>query len=102
MKTIVVALTAVFTVTGLADAGGRAAGEARACRAEVLKSEELPAAPLFHHAIRATVLVTGADQRQYETTIYEVIPWQVPPLRRGQLVRVSCERPAEEAAFPLF
>lgn len=102
MKTTIVALMVLLTTTGLVKARGPARGEGRSCRAEVLKSEELPAAALFQHAIRATVLVTGADARHYETTIYQVIPWQVPPLRRGQLVRVACDPPASEAAFPLF
>ena len=102
MKTIVGSLMVLLITTGLAGAGEQAWRDPRPCRAEVLQSEELPAAPIFHHAIRATLLVTGSDARQYQTTIYEVIPWQVPPLRRGQLVRVPCDRDAITASFPFF
>jgi len=94
MKSSVLALMLLLTMTGFAEARKGGPRDTRTCRAEVLHSEELPIAPPFYHTIKATMLVTASDARRFETTIYEVIPWQVPPPRRGQRVRVRCDPPA--------
>ena len=102
MKKTVVALLLLLTTTGFAEAGKGGRRDTRSCRAEVLHSEQLSIAPLFYHTIKATMLVTASDARQFETTIYEVIPWQVPPPRQGQRVRVSCDPTAINSSFGLF
>ncbi|MBV8894551.1 hypothetical protein [Bradyrhizobium sp.] len=66
--------------------------EARSCLVEVLHSEELPIGPLFHHTVKATLLVTAPGTPPFETTVVKVIPWQMPPPRRGQRERVGCDR----------
>lgn len=102
MKNSVVALILLLTMTGLAEAGKGGQREPRSCRAEVLHSEELPIAPLFYHTIKATMLVTTSDARRFETIVYKVIPWQVPPPRQGQRVRVRCDPPALNSSFGFF
>lgn len=102
MKNSVVALMLLLAMTGLAEAGKGGQRDTRSCRAEVLHSEELPIGPLFYHTIKATMLVTASDARRFETTIYEVIPWQVPPPRQGQRVRVRCDPPALNSSFGFF
>jgi hypothetical protein len=102
MKNSVVALMLLLTMTGLAEAGKEGRRDTRFCRAEVLHSEELPIAPPFYHTIKATMLVTASDARRFETTIYGVIPWQVPPPRQGQRVRVPCDPPALNSPFGFF
>ena len=58
------------------------------CTIEVLQSEELPGAPIFNHHIRAVLRVTLADQPPFETTVEKIVPWQVPPPRRGQRLQI--------------
>ena len=69
----------------------------RLCMLEVLYSEELPIGPLFYHTVRADLLVTPPTGQPFEATVWKVIPWQVPPPRRGQRLR----RPCSSAAFEL-
>jgi hypothetical protein len=71
------------------------------CRVEVLHSEELPLGPLFHHTIRATLLVTPPDRPPFETTVRRVIPWQSPPPRQGQRVLVPCDPVLIESSLRL-
>jgi hypothetical protein len=63
-----------------------------ACNANVLHSEELSPAPIFYHDVRATLRVTPPDRPAFEATIERLIPWQVPPPRRGQRFSLSCDR----------
>jgi hypothetical protein len=71
------------------------------CIVEVLRSEELPLGPLFHHTIRATLLVTPPDRPPFETIVRRVIPWQSPPPRRGQRVLVPCDPALIESSLHL-
>jgi hypothetical protein len=91
MRSIAVAVTMFLMMTGLAHAAPASPGEARRCLVEVLRSEELPIGPLFHHTIKAILLVTPPDATPFETTVYKVIPWQVPPPRQGKRVRTWCD-----------
>jgi len=71
------------------------------CMIEVLHSEMIPVGPLFHHTIKATLLVSAPDRPPFETTVLEVIPWQFPPPRQGQRRKVMCD-PASLNSFRLF
>jgi hypothetical protein len=61
------------------------------CIVEVLQSEELPGAPIFQNLVRATLRITSADHPPFETTVVRLIPWQVPPPRRGQRIKSLCD-----------
>ena len=76
--------------------GAVRAVQARSCVLEVLYSEELPIGPLFYHTVRADLLVIPPKGQPFETTVWKVIPWQVPPPRRGQRVRRPCGSVASE------
>jgi len=97
-----VAITILLIVTVPAAAAQTGHRKARSCQVEVLHSEELPIGPLFHHTMKATLLVTAPGKPQFETTEVKVIPWQMPPPRRGQRVRVGCDRAPLNSSFGLF
>src|ERR1700741_1391964 len=61
------------------------------CIADVLHSEELPFGPIFYHRVRATLRITPRGGPAFETTVEKLIPWQVPPPRRGQRLRQWCD-----------
>src|SRR5215813_2880619 len=94
MKPVLIGAILLLIITGPAGANQGSLRDPRSCIVEVLHSEELPIGPLFHHTIRATLLVSAPNTPPFETTVLKVIPWQVPPPRRGQRVRVQCD-PAE-------
>lgn len=90
-RLVVAALSLVLTDGAFAaHSSRRHAPPSRGCLVEVLHSEELPVGPLFYHTIKATLLVTAPGRPPFETTVYKAIPWQVPPPRPGERVRVSC------------
>ena len=62
-----------------------------ACNADVLRSEELTGAPIFYHYVRSALLVTPPGRPAFETTVEKLIPWQVPPLRKGVRLRLWCD-----------
>lgn len=97
--------TAVL-LTGLAACGASHAAEGRhrdaaACVVEVLHSEELPGAPIFYQIVRARLRVTPPDQPPFETTVERQIPWQYPPPRQGQRLRLACD-PERLSSWMLF
>jgi hypothetical protein len=103
MRRIAVATTMLLLPTAAAGAWqDHPRTEARSCLVEVLYSEELPIGPLFHHTVKAAVLVTPSGAPPFETTVLKVIPWQVPPPRRGQRVRVPCDSAQVNSSFRLF
>ena len=102
MKRLVVAVALSLILATSAQAGHRKLRDSRACLIEVLYSEELPIAPLFYHTVKAALLVTPPDAAPFETTVQEVIPWQVPPPRRGQRVRVTCDSGISNSVFGAF
>jgi hypothetical protein len=61
------------------------------CIIEVLHSEELPGAPIFQNLVRATLRITLPDSPPFETTVESFIPWQVPPPRQGQRLKLLCD-----------
>jgi hypothetical protein len=70
----------------------------QSCRVEVLRSEELPLGPLFHHTIKTTLLVTAPNTPPFETTVYK-IHWQMPPPSQGQRVMIPCDPAALRSSF---
>ena len=70
------------------------------CNIQVLRSEELPGAPIYQNRVRATLLVNAPGRAPFETTVVRLIPWQVPPPRQGQRLTVLCD-PAS-LSFPIF
>ena len=105
MKSVIRSLAAAATMA----LAGTASAQARhvpprdsRCLVEVLYSEELAIAPLFYHTVKAAVLVTPPGAPPFETTLLKVIPWQVPPPRRGQRVRMQCDAAQLNASFGLF
>lgn len=75
-------------------------GGQRSCVVKVLYSEELPGAPIFHNFVRAWLLVTPGDGTPFEIAVEKLIPWQVPPPRRGQRLKMPCD-PLTLNRFPL-
>ena len=84
-----------------ASAQGKAQPRAQTCLVQVLSSEEIPLGPMFHHTVKATLLVSPADRPPFQTTIEKVTPWQVPPPRQGQRAWVPCD-PASLNAFAFY
>jgi hypothetical protein len=62
-----------------------------ACKADILRSEELPGAPIFYHHVKADLLVTPPGHPAFEVTVENLTPWQVPPPRRGQRLTLWCD-----------
>ena len=101
IRILAAAVTMALAVTASAQAGQLASRDSR-CLVEVLYSEELPIGPMFYHTVKAAVLVTPPGAPPFETTVHKVIPWQVPPPRRGQRVRVACDSALLNSSFGLF
>jgi hypothetical protein len=99
---LVTALIAVPGAAGAAYAGQKPADATPPCLVEVLYSEEMPVGPLFYHTVRATLRVTPAGRSPFVTTVQRAIPWQAPPLRRGQRLKVSCDPALIDSSLRLF
>jgi hypothetical protein len=101
MRSIAIVTMILLAAGGPTYAGQGGHRDARSCLVEVLSSEELPIGPLFHHTIKATLLVTPHDMPPFERTVYQVITWQEPPPRPAQRMRIGCD-PAALSSSPLF
>jgi hypothetical protein len=98
-KAIVAA--SLFLVTAVSAAVAAQAPDGRAmCKIEVLKSEELPGAPIYQNLIKATLLVEAPGSPPFETTVVKLIPYQVPPPRQGQRLTAPCD--PDDFGFHLF
>jgi hypothetical protein len=83
-------LTILFL--GIAVSARASTSDARVvCLVEVVHSEELPGAPIFQNHVRAALRVTPPDAPSFETTVEKLIPFQVPPPRKGQRRRLLCD-----------
>jgi hypothetical protein len=92
--TIATALLFGFGLCASAGAAGLhppVKADGQSCLVEVLTSEMLPVGPMFHHTVKATLLVTPPDRPPFQTTVERVIPWQAPPPRQGQRMWVYCD-----------
>jgi hypothetical protein len=95
MKLIVKAAL-LWAIAMLASAGQTAqAGTTNqgflSCKARVLYSEELPFAPIGTWLLRAMLEITPPRGNPYLATLQDWMPWQGPPLRRGEVLRVQCD-----------
>jgi hypothetical protein len=61
------------------------------CIAKVLHSEELPFAPVHHWLVRVTLQITPPNGGAFEAVLQDTIPWQAPPPRPGQTLRMRCD-----------
>jgi len=60
------------------------------CHAEVLRSEELPYAPVGSWLLKATIRITHPHGPPTVSTIVKYSPWQT-TLRRGETFWFDCE-----------
>lgn len=95
---------AVAVAAAISGSGAFAASahDARSCLVQVLHSEELPVGPLFYHTVKVRLLVMPADRPAFETLVERAIPWQAPPPRQGQRMRMACEQMSAQSGFRLF
>jgi hypothetical protein len=108
LKHTIIAATLFVTTTAAAFAAdairGGAITEARdgrvRCGIEILRSEELPGAPIYQNRVRTTLRVSAPGRAPFETSVVRLIPWQVPPPRQGQRMSVLCD--PESLSFPVF
>jgi|GEM_PF-6050383 len=83
---------ALVMALGAVVASGAAQARAPArCRAEVVRSEELPYAAPGSWLLRATLRITDPRGQVVEQTFFRTVPWQV-TLRRGQTFWIACDR----------
>jgi hypothetical protein len=61
------------------------------CVAKVLKSEELPYAPMGYWRVRVTLEITPRGGPVFETTLQDNMPWSGPAPRKGQAFRLRCD-----------
>ncbi|MCC8982742.1 hypothetical protein [Bradyrhizobium acaciae] len=85
--------TLSMVILGLTIISGAAASAAflARCRAEVLRSEELPYAPIGSWLHKATVRITYPDGQTVDSMFARTARWQA-TLRRGDRFRFDCER----------
>jgi hypothetical protein len=74
-----------------AAAAQSAPGQLQRCTARVVYSEELPFAPIDSWLVKVTLEVTPRYGVPYVTTLQNRMPWQGPPPRRGQALRLWCD-----------
>jgi len=89
-------------IPGAATAGQVYRRDMQSCVVEVLYSEQLPVGLAFHHTYRATLRVTPAEGAPFVTTVEREIPWQAPPPRQGQRLRMPCDPASWASSFRLF
>jgi hypothetical protein len=65
--------------------------EGSVCIAKVIRSEELPYAPMGYWLVRVTLEVSSPSGLTYQVTFQNQMPWQGPPPRKGQTFRVRCD-----------
>ncbi|MBR0794398.1 hypothetical protein JQ615_03245 [Bradyrhizobium jicamae] len=82
---------ALLGLVGVVASGAAQARAPARCRAEVVRSEELPYAPIGSWLLKATVRITDPHGQVVESTFLKNVPWQV-TLRRGQAFRIDCDR----------
>jgi hypothetical protein len=61
------------------------------CLAKVIRSEELPFAPMGYWLVKVTLEVSPPGGPAYQVTVQHNMPWQGPPPRQGQSFRVRCD-----------
>jgi len=108
LKHTIIAATLVLGMTATASAADpirrgafTEASDGRVmCNIQVIRSEELPGAPIYQNRVRATLLVNAPGRAPFETTVVKLIPWQVSPPRQSPRMTVLCD-PAS-LSIPIF
>lgn len=93
MKTFFVtaaALVAGITLADASPASPESGDQWRSCTARVLYSRELPFAPEGKWLVKVTLEITPPNGSAYAATLQEWMPWQGPPPRRRQALRLLC------------
>ena len=91
---LVIAASIVLAVTTLSVTASNAQTPGislRPCKARVVYSEELPFAPIDSWLVKVTLEITPKNGLPYYTTLQKQMPWQGPPPRRGQALRLWCD-----------
>jgi hypothetical protein len=91
-------ISATILCLGVASGGPASAATPARCHAEVIRSEELPYAPVGSWLLKATVRITYPRGPTVESTFVKTAPWHV-TLRRGDAFWFDCERLRE--AWPV-
>jgi len=90
-------VTAATLLAGATLAGATPAAQASPdnqglpCVAKVIRSEQLPFAPANTWLVKVTLEITPPNGNAYQTTLRDFMPWQGPPPRRGQVLRLLCD-----------
>ena len=82
---------ACVTLAGGAAQAQEAPGSLQPCTARVVYSEQLPYAPIDTWLVKVTLEITPRHGAPYVTTLQDRMPWQGPPPRRGQALRLWCD-----------
>lgn len=85
------AIAAALLLTTMLSAQASSGNQAAICLAKVIRSEELPFAPMGYWLVRATLEISLPGGLPFEVTFQDNMPWQGPPPRRGQTFRVRCD-----------
>jgi hypothetical protein len=83
-------ISAVTLGLGLLLTGPVGAATPTLCRAEVLRSEELPYAPIGSWLLKATMRITYPHGPTVVSTFIKNTPWPM-TVRRGDTFRFDCE-----------
>ena len=83
-------LSAFTLGLGLMLTGSADAAKPAPCRAEVLRAEELPYAPIGSWLLKATMKITYPHGPTVVSTFIRNTPWQM-TVRRGDTFRFDCE-----------
>jgi hypothetical protein len=85
------AVAVALLIGAMLPAQASSQNKAAACMAKVIKSEELPYAPMGYWLVRATLQVTPPAGPVFETTLQDRMPLQAYPPRRGETFRLWCD-----------
>jgi hypothetical protein len=88
---VALVLAGTLSSAGTAANAQTTAKTLRPCTARVVYSEELPFAPIGSWLVKMTLEITPKRGVSYYTTLQEWMPWQGPPPRRGQALRLWCD-----------
>lgn len=94
-------ITAALLLGAMPAAQASPTSQGPACIAKVIKSVELPFAPLGYWKIRVTLQITPPGGATYESTLQDYMPFQGSPPRRGQVFRLWCD-PADPTNLHLI
>ena len=86
-----IAIAAIFLLGAMLQAQASSGNQRIACFAKVLKSEELPYAPVGDWLVKVVLEIIPPSGSAYTTQVQRTIPWQGPLPRRNQLFAVWCD-----------